>query len=200
VTAFMVGFDRPTWIRWLNRKSTWFITTQLFTVHIPGRKVGKLRGFGSALRSPYFNGPFESTEGFGVWDSCTAEAESEGRCFTGLTERVQDARFRPSSSGDFLIAGKPPGDNVKKWEFMWTFAAQSTYRGGSVTPLFITLFDPINLWIAPQLEINFLYTSNLILTLQERVIIPMDPPTNDPWFVGRFGRRSETALRLTYQF
>jgi len=26
----MIGFDRPTWIRWLNKKSTWFLTGQFF--------------------------------------------------------------------------------------------------------------------------------------------------------------------------
>lgn len=30
-----VGFDRPTWIRWLNRRTTFFLTTQLFWQYIP---------------------------------------------------------------------------------------------------------------------------------------------------------------------
>jgi hypothetical protein len=30
-----IGFDRPTWIRWLNRRTTFFLTTQLFWQYIP---------------------------------------------------------------------------------------------------------------------------------------------------------------------
>ena len=30
----MIAFDRPTWIRWLNKKSTWFLTGQFFWHHL----------------------------------------------------------------------------------------------------------------------------------------------------------------------
>src|SRR6185503_1202189 len=30
----MIAFDRPTWIRWLNKKSTWFLTGQFFWHHM----------------------------------------------------------------------------------------------------------------------------------------------------------------------
>src|SRR5262249_27858472 len=34
----MIAFDRPTWIRWLNKKSTWFLTGQFFWHHILNQK------------------------------------------------------------------------------------------------------------------------------------------------------------------
>ena len=30
----MMAFDRPTWIKWLNKKSTWFLTGQFFWHHL----------------------------------------------------------------------------------------------------------------------------------------------------------------------
>jgi hypothetical protein len=186
VFAGMVGFDRPTWIRWLNRRTTWFVTSQLFWTHVVGGNTRKLRNFASAKRAPYFApeasdpvlGRFNATDGFGVWDSGP---------FTGLVERLQDG-------------SKAPADNIQDWEFLWSLAATSFYRGGSLAPQVVGLFDPRNLWTGLLLQLEYLYTPQFIITWQHRMFVPLDPPTNDPWFVGRFGRRSETALRLTYQF
>jgi hypothetical protein len=36
VLLAMIGFDRPTWITWLNRRATWLISAQLFVNWIPG--------------------------------------------------------------------------------------------------------------------------------------------------------------------
>jgi len=182
VWAFMLGFDRPSWIRFLNKKSTFFLTGQLFYVHVRG-DARQLRGFSSANKEPYFTPkkpilPGFGNGGFGQWQTGP---------LTGLTERTQNAL-------------EPPADNYNSDEVMMTFAANTTYRGGSLTPTFITLFDPINLWIAPQIQLVYGYTNNLIFTIQERLIWPMHPPTNDPWFVGRFGRRAESALIMKYQF
>ncbi|MGH7899930.1 MAG: DUF1302 family protein, partial [Candidatus Binatia bacterium] len=38
VMLAMVGFDRPTWIRFLNPRATWLITGQLFVNWIPGHR------------------------------------------------------------------------------------------------------------------------------------------------------------------
>lgn len=193
VLAFMIGMDRPTWIRWLNRRGTWFLTMQAFGVVIPWGDPDKLHGFSSARRAPYFTPtanqglPGADTGGFGVWDGCTDFGVKQGHCFAGTVERIQNA----------LV---PPDDNYSRFESMITFAATTAYKGGSVQPQFIWLFDPFNLWMAPQLQLQYAYTNDFIITLQSRVIIPMHPPTNDPWFVGRFGRRSETGIIVKYQF
>src|SRR5262245_43731371 len=34
----MIAFDRPTWIKWLNKKSTWFLTGQFFWHHLLNQK------------------------------------------------------------------------------------------------------------------------------------------------------------------
>lgn len=34
----MIGFDRPTWIRWLNKNSTWLILGQFFWHYLPGNE------------------------------------------------------------------------------------------------------------------------------------------------------------------
>lgn len=209
VWAGMIGFDRPTWIRWLNNKATWFISMQFFWMHVPGGGIEHLRGFSSSKRPPYFTpdpascprgapncfGDLAQTQGFGVWDTGP---------FAGLVERVQQGNTRVvrDSEGRIVdvVREGAPSDDVKRWEFMTTLTATTFYRGGTIAPQIVTLFDPVNLWIAPMFQLQYLYTNDLIITLQERIFVPMDPPTNDPWFVGRFGRRAETGIRVTYQF
>ena len=34
----MIGFDRPTWIKWLNPRTTWFITGQFFWSYVNGQQ------------------------------------------------------------------------------------------------------------------------------------------------------------------
>lgn len=196
VWAGMLGFDRPTWIRWLNNKATWFISGQFFWTHIPGHNVNHLREFSSALRDPYFTPDADdfpslnATEGFGVWTNGP---------YTGLVERTQNGNT-DFENGQVVRRNGAPSDNVKRWEFMTTLTMTTFYRGGTIVPTFISLFDPINFWWGPFFQLEYRHTNNLIFTFQERIFIPFDPPTNDPWFVGRFGRRSETGLIVTYQF
>ena len=35
---YVLGVDRPTWIRWLNQKSTYFLSAQLFMTHVLGHE------------------------------------------------------------------------------------------------------------------------------------------------------------------
>jgi len=186
VIAGMVAFDRPTWIRFLNPRATWVVSSQLFWVYIPGDNVKQLRGFASSNDDPYFTpaasdpliGHLASTGGFGQWQTGP---------FAGLNERVQASNL-------------PPGDHYQHWEFMHTLALTTFYRGGTISPQFVTLFDPVNLWMMEAFELKYFYTNNLYFTFQQRAVIPFHPPTQDPWFVGRFGRRPEVGLIVTYQF
>jgi hypothetical protein len=196
VWAGMIGFDRPTWIRWLNNKATWFVSGQLFWMHIRGHDVKKLRGFSSANADPYFTPGaslpgLDQSGGFGVWNANGLAVSPTGAGipldFAGQIERTQDG-------------SKPPFDNALPWEFITTLTMTTFYRGGTVAPQLVVLFDPKNKWLAPLMQLELLYTNSFIITLQQRFIFPLDPPTNDPWFVGRFGRRHESGIRLTYQF
>lgn len=205
VFAGMLGFDRPSWIRWLNSKGTFFISSQLFWVNIPGHNVRELRGFSSASDDPYFTPEkpkrisndidrsvqaLHDSQGFGTWSTHSVSGETGAiipNPYAGQVERIQDGL-------------KPPADHYNPWEFMTTFTVATFYRGGTLAPQLVTLFDPCNLWAMEALELKYFYTNSLIFAIQQRQVFPFKSDMNDPWFVGRFGRRGEVGLRVTYQF
>ena len=181
----MVGFDRPTWIRWLNSKATWFITGQFFWNYYPG-DVSSLVGSAGAGESPYFTPggslPGSHTGGLGTW---------VGGPFNGQVERLQNSQ----------AAGN--GDQIRRWEHLVTLAATSFYRGGTVVPFVADAWDPVNdnnetLW-----NIDYYYTNDFIISLQQKFFYTYGSKyvSDDPWFAGgRFARRDETGVKLTYQF
>jgi hypothetical protein len=181
----MIGFDRPTWIRWLNSKATWFLSGQFFWNYYPGN-VNDLVGNAGASDIPYFtpHAPFpgSNTGGFGVW---------QGGPFNGQTERLQNSQ----------TAGN--GDQIRRWEHLITFAATTFYRGGTIVPFIANAWDPVNdnnetLW-----NVDYYFTNNFIITLQQKFFYTYGSKaaSNDPWYAGgRFDRRDETGLKLTYQF
>jgi len=185
--AGMVGFDRPTWIRLLNPKATWFLTAQFFWNYYPGN-VSYLRGNSGVEETPYFTpgvgSPGHNTQGFGQWVSGTN---------AGLVERLQNAA--PGTD--------PSGDIIHRWEHLITFAGTSFYRGGTLVPFVAAAWDPVNdncefLWNG-----DYFYTNNFIVTLQQKFFTQYGSgaPSDDPWGAGgRNHRRSETGVKLTYQF
>jgi hypothetical protein len=174
----MLGFDRPTWIKFLNPRATWFLTAQLFWNYTTGGHVDDLRGSSGAGEFPYF-GPV------GKWVTGP---------FAGQMERQQ-------FSGRFAAAGN--GDDIHRWEHLVTLGATSFYRGGTIVPFIADAWDPVNdndevLW-----NVDYYYTNNLILSLQQKFFFTYGSnlPSNDPWFAGgRFSRRDETGVKVTYQF
>lgn len=189
----MLGFDRPTWIKFLNPRATWFLTAQLFWNYTTGGHVDQLRGNSGAGEYPYF-GPV------GQWQSCgTNPSTGERQCPTaaslvGRTERQQ-------VSGAFAAPGN--GDDIHRWEHLVTLGATSFYRGGTIVPFIADAWDPVNdnnevLW-----NVDYYYTNNLILSLQQKFFFTYgsNAPSDDPWFAGgRFTRRDETGVKVTYQF
>jgi len=175
VWAGMIGFDRPTWIRFLNPRATWFLSGQVFWNYTTGGEIDKLVGNAGAGDSPYF-GPI------GRWVSGP---------YAGQVERQQDGSLKGN------------GDNVRQWEHLITMAATSFYRGGTLVPFIADAWDPVNdnnevLW-----NLDYFFTNNLIFTLQQKFYMQYGSKavSNDPWFAGgRFVRRDETGVKVTYQF
>ncbi len=177
----MLGFDRPTWIRPLNRNTTFLILGQFFwhyhdkdppvtcsEARINGREV-PCSSNGNIYQNGGFRGQF-STSGIA----------SSG--FAGT-----DAFY----------------DKIRRWELLATLAATTFYSGGKFVPFLVYILDPVNsfnmevLWMA-----DYFITNNLILNLSQRYFInPSTAPVFETWGVGGTNRgRSETGLRLTYQF
>lgn len=182
VWAGMVGFDRPTWIRWLNAKSTWFISFQLFWNYTTGGNIDDLRGLSGAGDVPYF-GPL------GQWTEVAPLGRSLG-IREGQVERQQDG----------TILGN--GDKVRRWEHLVTLAASSIYRGGTIVPFIANAWDPVNGGYELMWTLDYFLRNDLIITLSQRYFMKYggSGPSGDPWFLGRLARRDETGLKLTYQF
>jgi len=168
----MLAFDRPTWIRWLNKKTTFFITGQWFVHHIMHNEDT----LATALDLP------------------TAGARS--RPFCGSDKFTPC--FDPNGNGNFR-------DDVRSWESLITFAIFTFYKGGSVVPLLGFIYDPVNSnSLYPFWNVDWVITPNVIMNLSQRYFIPGQSDVQkgvfDPWLLGTQRGRSETAIRLTYQF
>jgi hypothetical protein len=186
--AGMIGFDRPTWIRWLNSKSTWFLSGQFFWNYYPSHNLKYFRGNSGVSETPYFTPaagqPGHNSNGFGQWLTGPN---------AGLIERLQDGR--PGTD--------PSGDAIRRWEHLITLAATTFYRGGTVVPFIANAWDPVNdnnetLW-----TVDYFFTNDLIFTLQQKFFYKYGSkaPSDDPWGAGgRNARRDETGVKVTYQF
>ncbi len=168
----MLAFDRPTWIRPLNKKTTFFITGQWFVHHIIHNKDTLT----SALDLP------------------TAGARSRPFCGGPPDQPCDD----PSGNGSFR-------DDIRSWETLFTLAIFTFYKGGSLVPLLGIIYDPVNSnSLYPFWNVDYVVTPNFIVDLSQRYFIPGQPDVQkgvfDPWLLGTQRGRSETALRLTYQF
>ena len=185
----MIGFDRPTWIRWANSKATWFLTAQFFWNYTSG-DVADLRGNSGAGEDPYFTPPQgyigSSTQGLGVWKSSKKPAIAVNQ-----VERIQDASFIGNA------------DAIRRWEHLITFAGTSFYRSGTVVPFWAFAWDPVNDNLEALWNIDYYYSNDVIISLQQKYFTTYgsQAPSSDPWFAGgRFSRRDETGIKLTYQF
>ena len=79
----------------------------------------------------------------------------------------------------------------------------ATARHLGVSPLLIGVIDPVNRSFMGIWELSWFYSNDFIIRLEQRFMstLGQSQPANDPWFAaGRFHRRDETLLRLTYQF
>ncbi len=181
----MLGFDRPTWIRFLNPRATWFLTGQFFWTYTTGGHVDQLVGSAGAGDLPYKTGVGMNNT-VGRWLS--------GH-YAGLVEGQQFGSCPGLGCGN--------GDNIRQWEHLITLAATSFYRSGTVVPFIASAWDPVNDNELISWSIAYYYTNNFIITLQQNFFTTYGSkaPSNDSEYTGgRFDRRDETGIRLTYQF
>jgi hypothetical protein len=176
----MLGFDRPTWIRFLNPRATWFLSAQFFWTYTTG-DVDSLRGNVGAADLPYRQGVPT-----GQWKTGP---------YAGLVERQQWGNCPGPGCGN--------GDQIRRWEHLVTVAATSFYRSGTVVPFIASAWDPVNdneeiLW-----NVDYYYTNNFIISFQQKFFTTYGSKasSNDSEYTaGRFDRRDETGIKLTYQF
>ncbi len=157
VWSGLLAFDRPTWIRPLNKKTTFFISGQLFWTYMIQKAHSTIGGLDLPTKTK-------------------------------------------------TIGQDPPvayRDDIHRWEMISTLAIIGFYRGGSVSPAFIYLFDPINSYSQAAIwGVDYFVTPNFAVNLSQRYIINPTKELNfEPWGIGGLNRgRSETGIRFSYQF
>lgn len=168
----MLAFDRPLTASFVNDEGALFLTAQWFVHHIIHNK--------DSLTGPL--------------DLPTAGARARPFCGSARDRPCPD----PDGNGSFR-------DDVRSWESLITVAAFTNYRGGSVLPVVGAVLDPINsdsmhlFWsvaIAAGWRVNIDVTQRYFASMQGDV----RKGPFDPWLFGTMRGRSETALRITYQF
>jgi hypothetical protein len=206
IWAGMLGFDRPTWIKFLNPRTTWFITGQFFWSYVAGTFSNLRGGLQTAAETPYYNAnqfpnwDANTTNGVGQWDNgpYAGQIERTQTACTGLPGS-SCAPHNPSGSPNTLFGN---ADKVEQWEILTTLAATSFYRGGTVVPFFAIAIDPVNRGFLAQLKCDVFLTNDLIVQPQAKFFNDLGSgrPSLDPWGVGQLARRDEVGLKITYQF
>src|SRR5207253_669674 len=114
----MIAFDRPTWIRPLNKKSTVFFSGQFFWHYL-------------------VNNPSCQPQIFATIPP--TKRASAGSCLVGPFDLPSIVRI-PTTTPTFR-------DKVRDWETIASLAAFSFYRGGSVLPVLGFAIDPTNHYV-----------------------------------------------------
>jgi len=170
----MIGIDRPTWIRMLNKRSTVFLSGQFFWHHLLNNP--KCRAQDQAQLGP-------------------DARERAGSCLVGGLDL-------PSTARPAAVAFR---DKIRDWEAIFSLAAFTFYRGGSILPSVAIVADPVNQWsMAAIWSLDYVMTEHLTLNLAQRYFITPkghSTPIFETWgLAGMNGGRSETSLRVTVQY
>ena len=177
-----IAFDRPTWIRFLNRRTTFLLLGQFFWHYLLDNE------------SPGCLNPNEELP-------CTMSGQ--GRGLRGaLSSSLTSTTVRNQARG---IQADPHAffDRVRTWELLTTLAATTFYRGGSLVPLLVYVLDPVNSFNMEVIwSLDWFVTPDFIVNVGQKYFInTVDHPVFETWGVAGSNRgRSETQLRLTYQF
>ncbi|HYB98535.1 MAG TPA: DUF1302 family protein [Candidatus Limnocylindrales bacterium] len=208
----MLAFDRPTWIRWLNKKTTFFLSGQFFWHYIINHERRRCAIGDQPERLPD-GSPNPNFIGY------TADpAENCGSDTQFLLPGEQTGFVGPLDLPQLDAPAGHGRDTIHQWELLMTFAALGFYRGGTLVPALIYLLDPVNSYSQElALGMDWFYTPDLAFNITTRLIwagAPWDPydgHKNDsdidngelfePWFLGGGSRgRSETSIQFTWQF
>ncbi len=170
----MLAFDRPTWIKSLNKKSTVFLSGQFFWHYLIDNPGCEAQAFAQVPAAQRAHG---------------------GSCLVGALDL-------PSSARNSAVSFR---DKVRDWETLFTFGAFTFYRGGSVLPVVGLAVDPVNQWgIEPFWDVDYVLRDDMVVNLGQRYFVTprgQSQPIFSPWGFGSItGGRSETSIRLTYQF
>lgn len=181
----MVGFDRPTWIRWLNKKSTVFLTGQFFW-----HKIVDYNDCETTLPSGRV-----VTGGQDIANLQPANRANAGECLVGGLDL-------PSIERNAATAFR---DKIREWEALATFAAFAFYRGGSIIPTVGIAVDPVNQFsMEPFFAIDYVVKDWMVLNLSQRYFVTprgRSEPIFETWgLAGLNAGRSETVLRVTFQY
>ncbi len=108
-----------------------------------------------------------------------------------------------------LIGGLDPTgqdrDDVRRWEMLFTLLATTYYVNGTVVPTLVYAVDPVNTWnMYVGWSVDYYVTNQFIVRLGQNYFLAAGAgsvPAFETWSLGGLNRgRSETLLRLTYQF
>ncbi|MFN8640647.1 MAG: DUF1302 family protein [Candidatus Binatia bacterium] len=192
VWAGMLGFDRPTWIKFLNPRTTWFITGQFFWSYV-SQYSNKLRGsLLSASEAPYFSPTGQNPAVVSSSVRQTGRVTWANGTYAGQNERTQSANFLGGTA-----------DNFREWEMLTTLAATSFYAGGTIVPFIAIAIDPINRNLLTQLKLDYFLTNDFIIGGRANFYSDLGSGVTslDPWGAGGLNaRRDEVGVKLTYQF
>lgn len=192
VWAGMIGFDRPTWIKWLNPRTTWFITGQFFWSYINGQHSNLRGSILSAGEEPYFSPSGQNPVIVPEHVRQTGRVQWANGIYAGQNERTQDATFLGGTADTFY-----------QWELLTTLAATSFYAGGTIVPFIAVAIDPVNRNFLSQLKLDYFLTNNLIIQGRANFYSNLGSQRNslDPWGAGGLNsRRDEVGMKLTWQF
>jgi hypothetical protein len=173
----MIAFDRPTWIRTLNKKSTIFLSGQFFWHYL-------------------VNNP--GCEAMDVGTAGVREKRRVGSCLVGGFDLPSRVRVGTPESPAFR-------DKVRDWEALASVAAFTFYRGGSLLPVIGIAVDPVNKFgMEPFWSLDYVVRDDVTVNLTQRYFVTpygRSTPNFDPWgFQAISAGRSETSIRLSYQF
>jgi len=181
----MIAFDRPTWIRTLNRKSTVFLTGQFFWHHLTDNPSCSM---GAAEIAALPTDPHDPTR------RVDRRGNVVGSCLVGGLDL-------PSSATRARVFR----DKLRDWETLATFAAFTFYRGGSIVPVAGLALDTTNQFsMEPFWDVDWVVRDSMVVNVGQRYFVAprgRSTPIFETWGLGGLSAgRSETTLRLTYQF
>ena len=159
-----LAFDRPTWIRFLNRRATFLILGQFFWHYLLDNPTPRCN---------------DANEGLPCADS------GQGRGLRGALSASEISTTALIGSRGINATPQAFFDRVRTWEVLTTLAATTFYKGGSIIPLLVYVLDPMNSFNMEVLwSVDWYITPNFIANIGQRYFInTTDRPVFETWGV-----------------